>query len=61
MIRLEDVAVQAGEFRLEVDQLALDEGEFLVVLGPTGAGKSVLLETIAGLRRVERGRDLVRR
>lgn len=55
MIRLEGVAVQAGEFRLEVDQLALDEGEFLAVLGPTGAGKSVLLETIAGLRRVERG------
>ncbi len=55
MIRLEGVTVQAGGFRLEVDHLALDEGEFLVVLGPTGAGKSVLLEAIAGLRRVERG------
>lgn len=55
VIRLEDLAVQAGEFRLEIDHLALEQGEFLVVLGPTGAGKSVLLETIAGLRRVERG------
>ena len=55
VIRLDGVVVQAGEFRLEIDRLTLDEGEFLVVLGPTGAGKSVLLETIAGLRRVERG------
>ena len=55
MIRLADIAVRAGVFRLELEALTLGDGEYLVVLGPTGAGKSVLLETIAGLRTVERG------
>jgi molybdate transport system ATP-binding protein len=55
MIHLADIEVRAGMFRLQLDELALGDGEYLVVLGPTGAGKSVLLETIAGLRAVARG------
>ncbi len=46
----------AGDFTLRVDELALEQGEFLVILGPTGSGKTVLLETLAGLRRAEAGR-----
>jgi ABC-type sugar transport system ATPase subunit len=56
VIRLENVLVRAGAFSLHINELALDEGEFLVVLGPTGSGKTVLLETIAGLRTPVQGR-----
>jgi multiple sugar transport system ATP-binding protein len=34
---------------------SLDEGEFFCVVGPTNAGKSTLLKTIAGLHRPDRG------
>ena len=56
MIRLEGLNVVAGDFSLRVDELSVEKGEFLVFLGPTGSGKTVLLETIAGLRRPISGR-----
>ncbi|MEA2075458.1 MAG: tungstate ABC transporter ATP-binding protein WtpC [Euryarchaeota archaeon] len=36
------------EFALKDINLAIEKGEYFVVLGPTGAGKTLLLETIAG-------------
>ncbi len=56
MIRLDKLRLTAGEFVMDIDDLALGNGEFLVILGPTGSGKTVLLETVAGLRRPEGGR-----
>lgn len=56
MIRLEGLHVAAGDFSLRVDELSVEKGEFLVFLGPTGSGKTVLLETLAGLRRPVSGR-----
>ncbi|MGF1609164.1 MAG: ABC transporter ATP-binding protein [Kiloniellales bacterium] len=38
---------------------ALEKGEFFCVVGPTNAGKSTLLKTIAGLHRPDRGRILI--
>ena len=35
--------------------LSVAEGEYLVLLGPTGVGKTVLVETIAGLHRPSAG------
>ena len=45
----------AGEFRLSGIDLSVAAGEYRVLLGPTGAGKTILLEAIAGLRRLARG------
>jgi ABC-type sugar transport system ATPase subunit/molybdopterin-binding protein len=56
MIRLEGLRVRAGEFSLAIDELAVRPGEYLMVLGPTASGKTVLLETVAGLRRPDAGR-----
>lgn len=56
MIRLDRVEVRAGDFLLAVDDLSVEAGEYLVVLGPTASGKTVLLETVAGLRRLQQGR-----
>ncbi|HEY2266121.1 MAG TPA: ABC transporter ATP-binding protein [Streptosporangiaceae bacterium] len=40
----------AGSFRLGPVDLAVPPGRILVVLGPSGAGKTMLLESISGLR-----------
>ena len=40
----------AGSFRLGPVDLTVPPGRVLVVLGPSGAGKTMLLETICGLR-----------
>jgi ABC-type sugar transport system ATPase subunit len=55
MIRLEDLWLRAGAFELRLPRLEIDEGEYFVLLGPTGSGKTVLLETIAGLRQPHGG------
>jgi ABC-type Fe3+/spermidine/putrescine transport system ATPase subunit len=47
---------QAGSFALGPVSLAVAPGQVLAVLGPSGAGKTMLLETIAGLRPQRSGR-----
>ncbi|MCX7682713.1 MAG: ATP-binding cassette domain-containing protein [Anaerolineae bacterium] len=58
-VRLEQVCVALGEFRLGELTLEVAAGEYFVVLGPSGAGKTVLLETIAGIHRPCRGRIFI--
>lgn len=56
MIRLEDVTVQAGGFRLEGVSLEIPTGSYGVLMGSTGSGKTSVLEAVAGLRSVTAGR-----
>jgi len=56
VIRIEALRVRAGEFTLAVDDLTVETGEYLIVLGPTASGKTLLLESLAGLRRLHGGR-----
>jgi ABC-type sulfate/molybdate transport systems ATPase subunit len=59
MIGLRGVEVAAGDFSvgpLDLDVLA---GEYAVLLGPSGSGKTLVLEALAGVRRVRAGRLLV--
>jgi len=53
------LALRAGGFRLSGIDLSAESGEYIVLLGPTGAGKTILLEAIAGLRRPAGGRILL--
>src|SRR5277367_5870771 len=39
--------------------LSIADGEFVVLLGPTGAGKTTTLRMIAGLERPDRGTVLI--
>jgi len=55
MIRIKDLSIRLGEFSLEDVNLSIGDREYFVILGPTGAGKTVLLECIAGLHRIKRG------
>ncbi|MEA1869008.1 MAG: tungstate ABC transporter ATP-binding protein WtpC [Euryarchaeota archaeon] len=56
MIRIENVSKDLGEFKLDGATLQIDEGEYFIILGPTGAGKTILIETIAGIYRPDSGR-----
>ena len=40
-------------------ELSVSKGEFLCLVGPTNAGKSTLLKTIAGLHHPDEGRVLI--
>jgi molybdopterin-binding protein len=50
------VSKTLGAFTLGDISLEVAEGEYFVLLGPTGAGKTVLLETIIGFHRPDQGR-----
>ena len=56
MIKVSDLWVDLGEFVLQNANLEIEPGEYFVILGPTGAGKTVLLESIAGLYPLKQGR-----
>lgn len=55
MIAADSLSYKAGAFELENISFSVRSDETLVVLGPTGAGKTVLLELLAGLRKPSRG------
>ena len=55
-LRIEDMHIDLGEFSLKGVSLEFDRGEYLTVMGPTGAGKTILLECIIGFYRPSRGR-----
>jgi len=59
LIELRRLVVRLGGFTLKGVDLRVCPGEFFVLLGPTGAGKTVLLESIAGLRPVQSGQILL--
>jgi len=54
MIRARSMRYAVGEFALEVS-LEVADGEYLVLLGSTGSGKTVLLECLCGLRELASG------
>ena len=56
MIRLEQVAWQAGGFALNQISFTVPTGSYGVLMGRTGGGKTSLLEIICGLRRPLTGR-----
>jgi len=56
MVRVENISKNLGEFFLKDVSLHVDDGEYFMILGPTGAGKTILLETIAGIYPPDKGR-----
>jgi len=59
VIRLEDIAWQAGSFRLDGIHLSVPDGVYAVLMGRTGCGKTTLLEIICGLRQPKSGRVVI--
>ncbi len=59
MISVRNLTARFGNFALKDINLEIEEGGFFLLLGPTGAGKSLLLETILGIRPPDRGEILL--
>ena len=60
MIELNDVSIEFPDFAVRDIRLRVFEGEFFALLGPTGAGKTLILEAIAGVVSVTRGSIAIR-
>jgi ABC-type sugar transport system ATPase subunit len=59
MIELIDVVIRIGEFSLNKISLRVEDGQYAVLMGKTGSGKTTILEAICGLRRVQSGRIMI--
>jgi len=59
MIQLKEVIYRVGDFKLLNISLTIADGDCMALLGPSGSGKSVLLECICGLRRIESGKIII--
>jgi len=49
MLRIDDISLNLGGFQIRSLSLHIDKPEYWVIIGPSGAGKTILLETIAGI------------
>ncbi len=49
MLKLKDISIKKADFKLQNISLDINSGDYFVLLGKSGAGKTVLLEIIAGL------------
>jgi ABC-type sugar transport system ATPase subunit len=56
MIELENLSIRSGPFSLANISLAIPAGQYAVLMGGTGQGKTTILEAICGLRTVTAGR-----
>jgi ABC-type sugar transport system ATPase subunit len=59
MIELRDITVQSGTFCLSKVRVHIPTGVYAVLMGPSGEGKTTLLEAICGLRPVTAGEVLI--
>jgi ABC-type Fe3+/spermidine/putrescine transport system ATPase subunit len=55
MLEVRELSLQTGSFSLHNINLTVDDLQCHVILGPTGSGKTLFLETIVGFRNPETG------
>jgi ABC-type Fe3+/spermidine/putrescine transport system ATPase subunit len=56
MIKIEGLTILFDTFKIVEFNIQIEEGEFHFLLGPTGSGKTLILESIMGLRKPKGGR-----
>jgi molybdate/tungstate transport system ATP-binding protein len=59
MVELDNVTIRSGGFALADVSFQIETGQYAVLMGKTGTGKTTLLEAICGLRSVAAGRILL--
>jgi len=60
MINIESLRIELPGFTLQDINLSVEDGEFFTFLGPTGAGKTLVLEAIAGIVPITGGHIFVK-
>jgi len=55
VIVVKDLCIRQGEFVLEKVNLSVATGQYAILMGRTGSGKTTILESICGLRPVSSG------
>src|SRR4051794_38869008 len=57
VLELENATLRAGDkLLLEDSELWMERGEHVTLVGPNGAGKTTLIDTLAGVRDLEKGK-----
>jgi len=59
VIVVEDLTVHLGSFTLQNVSFSLDAGDYGILMGRTGVGKTTLLESLCGLKPISSGRILI--
>src|SRR3954453_13363105 len=55
MVQLEQVTIRSGPFQLSQLSFQVPTGQYAVLMGKTGCGKTTILEAICGLKCVRAG------
>ena len=56
MIRIEGLTILFESFKITDLHIEIEEGEFHFLLGPTGSGKTLILESVMGLHKPKNGK-----
>lgn len=60
ILRVEGLSKRLGDFSISGVSFEVMEGEYFILLGASGVGKTILLETITGVIPADRGRVVLR-
>lgn len=55
MIEIDHMSISAGDFQLSDVSLTIPQGQYGVLMGRTGSGKTTILECVLGLRTISAG------
>ncbi len=58
-LEIKNLFVDLKNFKLKNINLKIDKKDYVTIIGPTGSGKSILLETIAGFYKPTKGKILI--
>ncbi|MCK9274400.1 MAG: ATP-binding cassette domain-containing protein [Syntrophales bacterium] len=54
-LRIDNLHISLGDFYLKDVSFTLEKRDYLIIIGPTGAGKTILLESIVGFWKPQKG------
>lgn len=55
MLRIEDLCISFPNFTLDKLNITVNNRDFFAIIGPTGSGKTLLLESLIGLKEIKSG------
>lgn len=59
MLELKNIHIEFEDFKLQNINISVGKGEYFALLGVSGSGKSVILETIAGMIKAQKGQIIL--